>query len=342
MPMNRIIQSIILIALITGCRMKENPERIDKGKPGMKLIPGGEFIMGGDDPNAGPQEKPLHPVVVNGFYIDETEVTNQQFKEFVDATGYKTVAEKAPDWEELKKQLPPGTPKPETDLVAGSLVFVQPAETVISVNDFSQWWQWMDGADWLHPEGPQGNIENRWNHPVVHISHEDAAAYCQWAGKRLPSEAEWEYASRGGAEDEMYSWGNEFSPDGRFMANTFQGAFPNRNSMDDGFYSTAPVKSFPPNRHGLYDMIGNVWEWTNDLYDINYYAGLAKQGKTFNPFGSRTSYDPSEPFARKYVTKGGSFLCSSNYCVNYRSSARQASAFDTGASNVGFRCAKDQ
>ena len=340
--MKRIIQLIILIALLSHFRTKENSARADKVQPGMKLIPGGEFVMGGTDINASPQEKPSHPVAVNGFYIDETEVTNQQFKEFVEATGYKTVAEKAPNWEELKKQLPPGTPKPEVDLVAGSLVFVQPTQAVVSLNDFSQWWHWVDGADWLHPEGPQSNIENRWNHPVVHIGHEDAIAYCQWAGKRLPTEAEWELASRSGKDGETYSWGNEFSPNGRFMANTFQGAFPNRNTVDDGFYATAPVKSFPPNAYGLYDMIGNVWEWTSDLYDFNYYAELAKQGKSINPAGSLTSFDPSEPFAKKYVTKGGSFLCSNNYCVNYRSAARQASAFDTGSSNVGFRCAKDQ
>lgn len=339
--------------LWTGCEPKqeaasgaENTEAATgsatEAPPGMVWIPGGEFTMGTNDPQSYETEQPAHRVRVKGFWMDLTEVTNEQYKAFVDATHYVTVAERKPEWEELKKQLPAGTPKPdEARLVPGSMVFTPPGYAV-SLNDYAQWWTWTPGADWKHPEGPGSSNANRMNHPVVHLAYEDATAYCKWAGKRLPTEAEWEYASRGGRKDERYSWGSEFMPGGKFMANTFQGAFPSGDTGEDGYLSTSPVKKFPPNDFGLYDMIGNVWEWTSDLYNVNYYAELARQGIADNPTGPAQSYDPREPLVEKRVTRGGSFLCSNNYCVNYRPSARQGTAFDSGTSHIGFRCVRDK
>lgn len=307
---------------------------------GMVWVPDGTFTMGTDEQEAYPQEKPAHAVKVNGFWMDAAEVTNEQFKAFAEATGYVTVAERKPEWEEMKKQLPPGTPKPSEDqLIAGALVFTPPSQPVATY-DYSQWWTWTPGADWRHPEGPGSDLEGRWNHPVVHIAYEDALAYCEWAGKRLPTEAEWEFAARGGNDQQRYAWGDDFRPQGRFMANTFQGQFPNRNSGEDGFSGTAPVKSFPANQYGLYDMIGNVWEWTSDWYDVQAYQKRA--GKLVNnPDGPESSFDPQNPYSRERVTKGGSFLCALNYCVNYRPSARIGTSYDTGMSHTGFRCAKD-
>jgi sulfatase modifying factor 1 len=210
------------------------------------------------------------------------------------------------------------------------------------MNDYSQWWKWTPGADWRHPDGPDSNIKGKDNHPVVHVAYEDVMAYCQWVGKRLPTEAEWEFASRGGADQERYSWGNEFNPKGKWMANTFQGSFPVRNLVDDGFEKSSPVKSFEHNEYGLYDMIGNVWEWTSDWYDAKYFQSLAAGGIAVNPRGPEKPFDPNEPYSMKRVTKGGSYLCASNYCVNYRPSARQGTSFDSGMSNVGFRCVSDR
>lgn len=294
--------------------------------------------MGTDDPESYPYERPAHRVRIDGFWMDATEVTNGQFRKFVEATGYITTAEKKPEWEELKKQLPPGTPKPSGDvLVAGSLTFVPPPYAV-SLNDYSQWWRWTNAASWKHPEGSGTNIEGRENHPVVHVSYDDAVSYCKWAGKRLPTEAEWEFASRGGREGQPYSWGQEFRPGGKFMANTFQGVFPGKNTGEDGFAGSSPVKAFPPNDYGLFDIIGNCWEWTMDYYNVNYYDELSKAGMAINPTGAITPYDPQEPYAVKHVTRGGSFLCAEDYCVNYRPSARQGSAFDSGMSHISFRC----
>jgi formylglycine-generating enzyme required for sulfatase activity len=309
---------------------------------GMVWIPGGEFIMGTDQPGAYDHERPAHKVKVDGFWMDQTEVTNAQYKEFTDATGYLTVAERKPDWEEIKKQLPPSTPKPpDSMLVAGSLTFTPPAKAVL-VNDVSQWWSWTRGANWRHPEGPQSTLKNRWNHPVVHIAFEDAVAYCQWAKKRLPTEAEWEFASRQNEASEPFEMRKDLAPAGRFNANVFQGSFPSSDIALDGFASTAPVKSFPPNKYGLYEMIGNVWELTSDLYDVNYYQRLAHQkALTVNPKGAGQTYDPSETGMVKHVAKGGSYLCADDYCSNYRPSARQATAFDSGQSHIGFRCVKD-
>lgn len=301
----------------------------------MVKVSGGEFVMGTNSKESYKHEQPAHPVKVNAFWMDTTEVTNTDYKKFTDATGYITVAERKPDWEELKKQLPEGTPKPaDSILVAGSLVFTTPSGFV-SLNDYSQWWTWTKGANWKNPEGAASDLEARWDHPVVHVAYEDAKAYCEWAGKRLPTEAEWEFAAQLGArtpkEGEI----------GEVKANYFQGSFPTRNLLEDGFDRTAPVGSFEANNFGLHDMIGNVWEWTSDLYNIHYFATLPTDKTTNNPTGPEQSYDPNEPGVLKYVTKGGSFLCASNYCSNYRTTARQGTAFDSGMSNVGFRCVKD-
>jgi formylglycine-generating enzyme required for sulfatase activity len=308
---------------------------------GMVLIPAGSFMMGADNEQARNDELPKHQVQVNGFWMDQTEVTNAQFREFVAATGYVTTAERKPDWEEIKNQLPPGTPKPpDSVLVASSLVFKSPLRPV-SLQDYSQWWAWQKGADWRHPEGPQSSIKGKDNHPVVHISWDDAQAYCKWAGKRLPTEAEWEWAARGGLANNTYPWGNEPVESGKPKANTWQGRFPDQNTQKDGFYSSAPVKSFAPNGYGLYDMAGNVWEWCTDYYRAEYYQQVHQQGKVKNPKGPASSFDPDEPTVPKRVQRGGSFLCHDSYCSSYRASARMKSSPDTGMSHSGFRCVKD-
>ncbi len=306
--------------------------------PGMVWIPGGEFTMGTDEEESYPAERPAHRVQVDGFWMDEHEVTNAEFHKFVEATGYVTTAARKPEWEELKKQLPPGTLKPaDALLVPGSLVFTPPAHPV-SLQDATTWWAWTPGANWRHPAGPGSTLAGRWEHPVVHVSWEDATAYAQWAGKRLPTEAEWEFAARGGLEKKRFAWGNEIQPGGKWMANTFQGHFPNQNTAEDGHIGAAPVKSFPPNGYGLYDMIGNVWEWTSDWYTADLYRQRAKSSVVHHPQGPDHPNDPTEPYAPKRVTKGGSFLCSPQYCVNYRPSARRGTSFDSGMSHVGFRC----
>jgi len=327
------------------CRIdcEKTPDRFSKppAADGMVFIPGGEFMMGTDEMNSYPQERPAHKVIVDGFWIDATEVTNADYKKFVDATKYVTLAEQKPDWEELKKQVPPGTPKPSEDmLVASSLVFVAPDHPV-SEDDISQWWQWVAGADWKHPLGPESSIENRMNYPVVHIAYPDAVAYCKWAGKRLPTEAEWEFAARGGLSQSEFAWGNEFKPSGRIMANTYQGVFPNGDKGDDGFKGVGPVRSYPPNGYKLFDMIGNVWEWTSDWFDDTYYDKI-KFSVLKNPKGPAQCTVSNNPYAMEHVTRGGSFLCSDNYCRNYRPSARRGTAYDSGSSNIGFRCVKNK
>ncbi len=307
---------------------------------GMVWIPGGTFIMGTDEPDTYDHERPAHQVQVAGFWMDETEVTNEQYQNFVAATGYITLAERKPQWEDLRKQTPPGTARPpDSLLVAGALVFNPPKEPVM-LNDYSQWWRWLPGTDWKHPEGPESNLEGRMKFPVIQVAYEDAKAYCDWADKRLPTEAEWEFASRGGKEPQRYAWGNELKMNGKYMANTFQGSFPNYNSQEDGFEMASAVKSFPPNAYGLYDMIGNLWEWTSDWYDVTYFEKLAGAKISVNPPGPDKTYDPNEPYSIKRVSKGGSFLCADDYCVNYRPSARQGTAFDSGMSNLGFRCVR--
>ena len=307
---------------------------------GMVWIPGGEFVMGTNESDAYDAEKPAVNIKVSGFWMDTHEVTNAEFAKFVDETGYITVAERKPEWEELKKQLPPGTPKPDDSiLVPGSMVFTPPPYPV-PTQDISLWWSWVNGANWKNPEGPGSDLKGRENHPVVHIAFEDAQAYAKWAGKRLPTEFEWEFAARGGVNGRKFAWGDELTPSGKHLANTFQGNFPNENLGTDGFLATSPVNSFPPNSFGLYDMIGNVWELTADWYDALKLARIAGQAPKLDA-GMNPCYNPNNPYAQERVIKGGSFLCSPNYCVNYRPSARQGQAFDSGTSNVGFRLVKD-
>jgi formylglycine-generating enzyme required for sulfatase activity len=308
----------------------------------MVWIPGGEFTMGTDSDLGWPDEKPAHRVRVDGFWMDETEVTNAQFSAFVEATGYVTTAEKPPNVEELLKQMPPGTPRPPKErLVPGSMVFTAPAGKV-DLKDFSQWWQWKPGACWKHPEGPGSSILDKDDHPVVHVSWDDGVAYAKWAGKRLPTEAEWERAARGGLDNKPYAWGDEKPTDRRIFANLWQGEFPHRNTAADGYERTAPVRSYAPNGYGLYDVAGNVWEWCSDWYDRELYRKRVGQGVIVNPTGPQRSIDPARRFTPQRVQKGGSFLCDDSYCSRYRPSARHGCSPDTGMLHVGFRCAKSR
>jgi formylglycine-generating enzyme len=311
----------------------------DTSLTGMVLIPGGTFEMGGDNEQASEDEYPKHKVTVAAFYMDVTEVTNAQFQKFVDATGYVTTAERKPDWEELKKTVPPGTPKPaDSLLVAASLVF-KPANGPVDLNNYSQWWSWELGADWKHPAGAASSIRGKDNFPVVQVSWDDAMAYCKWAGKRLPTEAEWEYAARGGLINNIYPWGNEHVNSGAAKANSWEGKFPYLNEQRDGFIKYAPVKTFKANRYGLFDMAGNVWEWCSDWYDHNYYKSIA--GNTVvNPAGPQKSFDPQDPYTPKRVLRGGSFLCNDSYCSGYRVARRMKSSPDTGLEHTGFRSVK--
>ena len=316
-----------------------NMEEPKHKEPGMAWIPGGEFTMGTNEEDAYDAEKPAVDLKVAGFWMDTHEVTNAEYTAFTEATGYVTIAERKPDWEELKLQVPPGTPKPHDSLlVAGSMVFTPPA-IAVPTDDISRWWSWVIGANWRHPEGPKSDLTGRENHPVVHIAYDDAKAYAEWTGKRLPTEIEWEFAARGGVNGKRFAWGDELHPNGQFLANTFQGNFPNENLGTDGFVGTSPVKTFAPNTFGLYDMIGNVWELTDDWYDALKYARLAGQAPKLDA-SMNPCYNPNNPFAQERVIKGGSYLCAANYCVNYRPSARQGHSFDSGTSNVGFRCVK--
>lgn len=306
---------------------------------GMVWIPGGEFMMGTDSEQAWPDERPAHSVRVHGFWMDETEVTNAQFRRFVEATSYVTVAERTPSVDEIMRQVPPGTPPPAEELlVPGSLVFT-PTAGPVDLGDYSQWWRWTPGACWRRPEGPISNLDGKDDYPVVHVAWDDAAAYAAWAGKRLPTEAEWEFAARGGLAGKPYVWGDEPPSDDRPPANLWQGEFPYQNTAADGFAGAAPVKSFPPNGYGLFDMAGNVWEWCADWYDRGLYRKRAGTRAIIeNPQGPPESDDPARPFAIERVQRGGSYLCNDSYCSRYRPSARHGGSFDTGMSHVGFRC----
>jgi len=309
---------------------------------GMVWIPGGEFSMGAQDPpdmsdtvgmQATADSRPVHRVFVDGFWMDETEVTNAEFAAFVKATGYVTVAERTPRAEDF-----PGAP-PE-NLVAGSVVFTPPGEPV-PLNDHFQWWSYARGASWRHPVGPESSLKGKERFPVVHVAYEDALAYAQWAGKRLPTEAEWEFAGRGGLTGKVFPWGDEFRDGGRWMANSHQGHFPDRDTGADSFTGVAPVAQFPPNGYGLYDVGGNVWEWVSDWYRPDYYALLATAGVVArNPTGPASAFDPDEPGQSKRVHRGGSFLCTDQYCSRYMVGTRGKGEVSTGTNHLGFRCVR--
>jgi formylglycine-generating enzyme len=305
----------------------------------MAWIPGGEFLMGTEDPtemfcggtDPMPDARPIHRVAVDGFWMDRTEVTNERFAKFVEATGYITVAERKPRQEEFPDA-------PPDKLVAGSAVFSPPAEVVPLGNPLA-WWRYVPGANWRHPFGPGSNLDGREKYPAVQIAFEDAEAYARWAGKRLPTEAEWEFAARGGLASQAYTWGTKLKPGNRWQANIHQGQFPSHDTGEDGFAGVAPVAQFPPNNYGLYDMAGNVWEWCSDWYHPAYYQTLTGDVAQ-NPPGPAQSFDPSEPGVPKRVQRGGSFLCTDQYCTRYITGARGRGEPSTGANHLGFRCVK--
>ncbi|MCB0400359.1 MAG: formylglycine-generating enzyme family protein [Winogradskyella sp.] len=357
-----ILKSILLltIALSLSCNHKSNKENLDTKKneiatekhqplvekpEGLKTpeamvwVNGKTFLQGAkaNDPFAMNREKPAHMVTVDGFFIDITEVTNKQFKAFVDATNYVTVAERPIDWEEMKKELPEGTEKPhDSVLQSGSLIFNKNVNAVANMNNYAQWWTWKIGANWKHPEGPESSIEGKDDYPVVHVAYEDAMAYCKWANRRLPTEAEWEAAAQGNNIDNIFTWGNDFETLTK-NANTWQGVFPVKNESIDGYELIAPVKSYEPNSNGIYDMLGNVWELTSDLFNVKYYSELDTTKSIINPKGAKTAYSPDNPYQREHVMKGGSFLCHESYCASFRISARMGTSFDSGSDHVGFR-----
>ena len=340
--MKKLLLFIPFLVIIFGFN---NCKRPDKKAPtkileGMVWIPGGTFLQGAvpQDKMAMGHEKPQHKVTVNGFFMDITEVTNAQFKKFVDATNYVTVAERKVDWNALKKQLPKGTKKPHDSLLqAGSLIFKKTNSTVPNLYDFSQWWKWEIGANWKHPKGKNSSIIGKENYPVVQIAYEDAIAYCKWANRRLPTEAEWEFAARGTQKNTTFFWGNDESLLSK-NANSWEGEFPVTNTKEDGFEGLAPVKSYPPNSLGLYDMAGNVWEFTTDWYNTNYYNEIAQQQLHLkNPTGATTAYSPTNPYQQEKIIKGGSFLCNASYCASYRISSRMGTSLDSSLEHVGFR-----
>ena len=306
---------------------------------GMVWIPGGEFSMGAQDPpdmdevgmKATLDSRPIHRVYVDGFYMDKTDVTNRDFAKFVKATGYTTVAERKPRAEDF-----PGAP-PE-NLAAGSVVF-SPPDHAVPLDNHYQWWNYIHGANWRHPLGPESDIQGKEDYPVVHVAYEDALAYAKWSGKRLPTEAEWEFAARGGLAGKPFVWGDEFRPHGKWMANTHQGQFPVHDTAADGYAGLAPVAQFPANGYGLYDMAGNVWQWTSDWYRPDYYQQLSAAGGVVrNPQGPDNSYDPAEPNQPKKVHRGGSYLCTDQYCSRYIVGTRGKGEPDTGTNHLGFRC----
>ncbi len=335
--------TVVLLGI--GTSVFAEPSQTAKTRPdcpeGMVLIPGGEFSMGSDDtgeslcglPGVTRDAQPIHRVYVDGFCMDATEVTNAQFEKFVSATSYVTIAERTP----TKEEFPTAPPE---NLVAGSVVFT-PTTGPVALDNHFRWWRYEPGANWRHPEGAMSTIDGREKYPVVHIAYDDAVAYATWAGKRLPTEAEWEFAARGGVEGLLYTWGNEFRPGGKFMANTYQGPFPVKDSGEDGFVGVSPVGRFPPNGYGLFDMAGNVWEWCNDWYRHDYFAQLAAVGGVArNPKGPDVPFDPSEPGEKKRVHRGGSYLCTDLYCTRYMVGTRGRGESSTGTNHLGFRCVK--
>ena len=298
---------------------------------GMAWVQGGSFLMGSDE--FYPEERPVHPVVVDGFWMDRHPVTVAQFQQFVRATGYVTVAERPLD----------PTDYPDADpslLVPGSLVF-QKTRGPVDLRDFRNWWAYVPGASWRRPEGPASSLAGRGRHPVVHVAYEDAEAYAAWAGKSLPTEAEWEFAALGGRDGSVYAWGDELAPRGRLLANTWQGEFPWQNLAQDGFEGTSPVGWYPANGYGLHDLIGNVWEWTVDFFALHDLAGpnccVPRNPRVDSPEGSYALGQPGETIPRR-VIKGGSHLCAPNYCLRYRPAARQGETVETSTAHIGFRC----
>jgi formylglycine-generating enzyme len=311
-----------------------------KAPEGMVWVPGGEFSMGANVAGAGSREMPMvsndagpvHRVYVEGFWMDETAVTNEEFEKFVRSTSYVTIAERTPTREELPTV-------PAKNLVAGSIVFA-PTDQEVPLNNPYRWWTYVPGANWRHPLGPQSNLKGKESYPVVQIAYLDAEAYAKWARKRLPTEAEFEFAARGGLSGKTYVWGDEFRPNGKWMANTWQGKFPLKDEGRDGFAGIAPVRSFPANGYRLYDMAGNVWEWCSDWYRPDYYKTLADKGVAINPQGPDSSFDPDEPDQRKRVQRGGSFLCNEQYCSRYIVGTRGKGEVNSGTNHLGFRCVK--
>ncbi|WP_372975613.1 formylglycine-generating enzyme family protein [Muriicola sp.] len=339
--LNGPVGPLALFCLMISCGQGPGAVNMQAKAPeGMQWVEGAEFMRGArpDDPMAMASEKPAHLVRVDGFYIDRTEVTNARFRAFVKETGYITTAEKPVDWEAMKKTLPPGMPKPtDSVLQPGSMVFTLSKEPVSDMGDISQWWRWQVGANWKHPQGPDSSIEGKDHYPVVHISYEDALAYCAWAGRRLPTEAEWELAARGTSPEGRYTWGDDpaLLPQ---KANTWQGIFPVRDEGQDGFNGLAPVASYPENARGLYDMAGNVWEWTQDTFHPAYYTLAARKVVSVNPGGAEAPFNPLQP---EKVIKGGSFLCNASYCAGFRISARMGMTHDSSTDHVGFRTVAD-
>ena len=344
--MTRIFSPLLFILcclFLAGCAgegdssASENQQKspAELAPEGMVWVPGGTFEMGCEVLKGGEMdENPVHEVELDGFYIDKTEVTNAQFLKFVEATGYVTMAERKPELRSLK----PGLPKVEIsdDIKPGSLCLNPNLKRgqFNPVTGAYSWSDYIEGANWRHPEGPGSTIEDRMDHPVVHVSWLDAKAYCDWAGKKLPTEAQWEYASRGGKRRHIYPWGSTRNPEGKWLNNIWQGEFPIENTAEDGYRTTAPVESFPANDYGIYDMSGNVWEWVADYYRHDYYANSPRK----DPPGPESSYDPQEPHIIKRVQRGGSFMCSDSYCIAYRNSARGKGEEDTGTFHCGFRC----
>ena len=339
---------LCILLLIISCKKNSNENKIQENNKNigsiaipenMIWVDGKTFLQGAKDTDkyAMAREKPAHLVTVDGFYIDATEVTNKQFKEFVVATNYKTIAERKIDWEEMKKELPAGTEKPHDSILQpGSLIFNKNVNAVVNMNNYQQWWTWKVGANWKHPEGPGSTIEGKDNFPVVHVAMPDALAYCKWANRRLPTEAEWEAAAQGTNKNTIFTWGNDASILNS-NANTWQGVFPVKNESKDGFEYVSKTKSYPPNSIGIYDMAGNVWELTSDLFNVSYYSQIDISKPLINPKGALKSYSPNNPYQKENVMKGGSFLCHVSYCASFRISAKMGVSQDSGSDHMGFR-----
>ncbi|NRD20717.1 formylglycine-generating enzyme family protein [Winogradskyella eckloniae] len=343
---------LTLVLFVISCKDQNNKKtdesvRVDKTETtpktvapeGMLWVAQKTFLQGAKDSDqyAMPREKPAHWVTVDGFFIDVTEVTNKQFKAFVDATNYVTIAEREIDWEEMSKELPPNTPKPHDSILQpGSLIFNKNVNAVVNMENYGQWWTWKTGASWRHPEGPDSTIEGKEDYPVVHVAYQDALAYCKWANRRLPTEAEWESAAQGKNTNTIFTWGNDAAQlDSN--ANTWQGVFPTKNDSQDGFEFISPVKSYPPNSIGLYDMTGNVWEITSDFFNVNYYNELNTTKPILNPKGAEKYFNPNNPYQVEHIMKGGSFLCHASYCASFRISAKMGVSTDSGSDHMGFR-----